>query len=162
MKRNFYFLVFAVFLITSCKDDDAPRSFLNGTYENVGTNTETEISYVGRYIFKADGTYERISLVKKDGQLLGYQYYSKGVYTLRGIDFSRRETESFGVNVDKYPDGYAGSLEELEDNGFNPNELKGTLRQIDRGEKIAILMECNDVIGYSSMCIGEQVYERVE
>lgn len=162
MKRIFYFLIFAVFLITSCTEEETPKSYLSGTYENVGTNTETGISYVSQYIFRADGTYERISLFKKDGQLLGYQYYSKGVYTLRGNDFSKRETESGGVNVEKYPDGYVELLDELEDNGFNPNESKGTLRQIDLGKKIAILMECNDLIRFSSLCIGELIYDKVD
>lgn len=161
MYKSIYFLVFAVFLFTSCKEDEAPQSFLIGTYEIAGQISDTEIFYVSQYIFNSEGGYERISLFREEG-LIGYQYYSKGAYTLRGESFSMRETKMAGVNVEEYPDGYVGLLEELEDNGFNPNESKGTLRQIDQGEKIAILMECNDLISFPSMCIGEQVYVRLD
>ncbi|GAB3230464.1 hypothetical protein J0A67_16590 [Algoriphagus aestuariicola] len=162
MKRNFYFLVFAVFLITSCKDDEAPRSFLNGTYERTGIISETGIYYVLQYIFTVDGTFERITLVRQDGLLLGYNYYAKGTFKLRGEEFTLLHVQMAGLNYEDYPEGYVESLDLLEDYSIEPMESKGTLRQIDRGEKIAILMECNDVIGYSSMCIGEQVFEKVD
>ncbi len=162
MKNAYYFLFFAVFLIISCKDDEDPQSFLNGTYEHAGTNTETGISYVSQYIFQIDGTYERISLLRDGNQLLGYSFYSKGNYTLSGDDFTIQVGQMAGLNYEDHPEGYVERLDLLEDYSIDPMESKGTLRQLDRGKKLAILMECNDVIGFSSMCIGEQVYEKVD
>lgn len=76
--------------------------------------------------------------------------------------FSTVQTKMAGVNYADHPDGYTNNLDELEAYQIDPYKSKGRLRRIDGGEKISILMECNDVIGLSSMCIGEQVFVRVD
>lgn len=162
MNRVCCFLVFAIFLITSCREDESPQSYLNGTYENTGTNSETGISYVSQYIFKGDGTFERIGLMRQDGQLLGYNFYSKGTYSLHGEEFTVSDGQMAGVNYGDYPEGYVASLELLENYAIEPLESKGTLRQLDGGDRIGILLECNDMIGYAAMCMGEQIYEKID
>lgn len=163
MKTSLYFLFFSVFLFTSCKEDEVPQSFLTGTYENAGLNTETGISYVSQYTFQAGGTYERISLLREDGQLLGYNFHSKGTYSLRGEEFIAQDGQMAGIlDYEENPDGYVENLELLDDYMTETMERKGNLRQLEGGEKIAILMECNDIVGYSAMCMGEQVYVQVD
>ncbi len=162
MKNLRYIFILAVILLASCKDDEATPNYLNGTYENSGFNSETGISYVSQYIFAADGSYERISFLREEGQNLGYNFYSKGSYTLRGEEFSMQDGQMAGVNYDEYPEGYVETLDLLEDYSIEPTVSKGVLRQLEGGEKIAILMECNDVIVFSSMCIGELIYDKVD
>jgi len=169
MTKSLYYLFFAVLLFTSCKDEDdtVPQSFLNGTYEAAGENTDTGIWYVSQYIFHADGTYEYLHLLRdeKNGDDLGYWGYSKGSYSLRGEDLVLRLTESFALNHEDFPGGYAERLEDLEAQGLSADfvESKGTLKRLDSGEKISLLFECNDMLsGYFSMCMGELVYDRVD
>jgi len=169
MTKSLYYLFFAVLLFTSCKDenDTVPQSFLNGTYETAGENTDTGIWYVSQYIFNAEGTYEYLHLLRESehGDDLGYWGYSKGSYSLRGEDLVLKMTESFTLNHEDFPGGYAESLEDLEAQGLSADfvESKGTLKRLNSGEKISLLFECNDMLsGYFSMCMGELVYDRVD
>lgn len=160
MKNAYYLLFFAVVLLTSCKEDEVPQSFLNGTYEHTGTHTDTGISYVSQYIFDVDGTYERISLLREEGQLLGYNFYSKGTYTIRGEKFAVRDEQMAGVNHDNYPDGHVQSLDQLTDYVIEASESKGNLRRLDGESRIGIQMECTDLL--LAMCMGEMIYDKVE
>ena len=167
MAKPLYFLLFAVILFTSCKDEEVPQSYLNGTYELAGENTDTGNWGISRYVFGADGTYERFGIRREseDGEDLGYSNYSKGTYSLRGEEFITQMTESSFANYEEYPDGYAENLNDLEAQEMSAEsvELKGTLKRLDSGEKISILFECNDMLpGMLSNCIGEQVYDRVD
>ena len=169
MKNSLYFLLFAFILFASCKDgDDAvPQSFLDGTYEVAGENTDTGIWYVQQYTFKADGTYEFVILLREsqNGSDLGYTYYAKGTYILRGEDFVAKVTETYQLDYEEYPDGYAESLEDLEAQELSAefSESKGVLKRMNDGDKISLVFECNDMLtGMTSMCIGELVYDRVD
>jgi hypothetical protein len=165
MTKSLYYLFFAVILFTSCKDEDdtAPQDFLNDTYEVVGENTDTGIWYVRQYAFKADGTYEYFILLRESesGSDLGYSYYIKGTYTLRGQELVTKVTESFALDYEAYPDGYAESLSDLEAQDILPQyaESKGVLKRMNDGEKISLVFECNDIL---ASCVGEQVYDRVD
>ncbi|WP_343847944.1 hypothetical protein [Algoriphagus jejuensis] len=160
MIKSLIFLFLAVFLVTSCKEDEAPQDYLEGTYENAGFNSDSGVSYVSQYTFQADGTYERISLLRKDGQLLGYNFYSNGTYTLRGEEFTLWDREMAGVNHDVHPDGYVESLELLEEYDIEPHQSNGVLRQLHGRDRIGIQMECSDLL--LAMCIGEQIFDRVD
>ncbi|WP_111668836.1 hypothetical protein [Algoriphagus litoralis] len=165
----FYFLLISVFFLSCTKDDEQlPLSFLEGTYEKASENTDTNIWYVNQYVFKLDGTYETFQFLRnsEDGPNLGVAYYSKGTYTLRGEDFVLNRTDAAGVNFEEFPEGYAPSLAELDPidvSGSAP--AKGTLSQLENGEKISILFECNDMLSENNtlnFCIGAQEFVKVD
>ena len=165
MKKVFtYFAALSVLLLSCNKDDETlPLSTLSGTYEWAMENTDTGIWHVSQYIFHEDGSFTHHVLQRtalSDGQL-GISYSSSGTYTLRGEEFGSTTLKNFGVNYEEYPDGYAPSLEQLEEMEVNSTfaESKGTLKQLDNGSSISLLFECNDVL---AMCIGEQVFQRVD
>lgn len=166
MKKSLLYLLFAGILFSSCKDEEAPQSFLNATYEKATENTDTGIWYVSQYIFHSNGTYEQLYTMRgrKDGDDLGFASYYKGTYSLRGEDFNTRMTEAHSVNHEEFPEGYVERLEDLEAQSMSALsiELKGTLKRLDGGKKIALLFECNDTIGYSAMCMGEEIFDRVD
>jgi hypothetical protein len=166
MKKSLLYLLFAGILFSSCKDEEAPQSFLNATYEKATENTDTGIWYVSQYIFHSNGTFEQL-FTKRDskaGDDLGFAGYYKGTYSLRGEDFNKRMTEWYSVNHEEFPEGYVERLEDLEAQSMSAQfiESKGTLKRLDGGEKIALLFECNDVIGHSAICIGEEIFDRVD
>lgn len=164
MKLSLYFLLFTVLLFTSCKEDEVPQNFLSGTYELAQENTDTGIWYVHQYVFKSDGTVEIFYILRttKTGPDLGYSSYTTGTYTLRGEEFTLKRLKNFSLDYEKFPEGYTPELEELTESEMGPfAESKGTLKRQNNGEKISILFECNDVIGFQSMCIGEQKFVRV-
>ncbi len=165
----FYFLLFAVLLLSCDKDDEQlPLSFLEGTYELANENTDTNIWYVNQYVFKLDGTYETFQFLRdtKDGPNLGVAYYSKGTYTLRGEEFITTSTEAAGVNYEEFPEGYADSLAELDPIEVSESApSKGILKQMEEGEKISIVFECNDTFSENFIllsCIGVQEYVKVD
>jgi hypothetical protein len=164
-----YFLLFSVLFISCTKDDEQlPLSFLEGTYEKASENTDTNIWYVNQYVFKLDGTYETFQYLRnsQDGPNLGVAYYSKGTYTLRGEEFVTDRTEAAGVNFEEFPEGYAPSLAELDPMDISESApAKGTLSQLDNGEKISILFECNDMLSENNtlnLCIGAQEFVKVD
>ena len=167
MRNPLYYLFFAVILFASCKDEDdsIPLGYLDDSYELAQENTDSGIWYVSQYHFKSDGTVELFYILREsqNGPDLGYSSYTKGTYMLQGQDFSVKRLESFSLDSENFPEGYTEDLEELTENELGPfAESKGTLKRINNGDKIAILFECNDVIGMLTMCIGEQVYDRVD
>lgn len=168
MAKSLYYLFFAVILLASCNDDnDNPNNFLSGTYEIAWENTDTGIWFVDQYVFKSDGTYEYLHLLReeKNGDDLGYHGYSKGTYSLRGEDFTLKMTEASTLNYDDFPQGYTEALENLEAQEMSVDfvESEGTLKKLDSGKKISILFECNDMLTESlASCIGELVYDRVD
>lgn len=164
MKISNYFLLLFSILLLSCKDEDdqIPLSFLDGTYEWANENTETNIWYVNQYVFKTDGTFETFQYLRnsQDGPNLGMTYYSKGTYTLRGEEFTITLGESYGLDYEKFPEGYAASVEDLDQIDITQfSESKGTLNQLEGGERISILFECNDML---AMCMGAQEYVKVD
>lgn len=169
MTNSLYYLLFAFILFTSCKDEDdtIPQSFLSGTYEIATENTNSGVWYISQYIFKLDGTYEQLGLMRESqfGSALGYTSLGKGTYSLRGEEFVTNLTEVYLVNFENFPDGYAENLADLEKQELQKvfAESKGILKKLENGAKISIVFECNDMLtGKLSMCIGERVYDRVD
>jgi hypothetical protein len=166
MKKPLLFLLFAVLSLSSCKDEETPQTFLDATYESAHENSDTGIWHVSQIIFHSNGTFEQLYLMRdsKAGAVIGYSAHSRGTYSLSGEDFSMRRREAFSVNSEKFPDGYVASLADLEAQTLVANfvESKGTLKRLDSGKKISILFECNDILGPVAMCMGEQVYDRVD
>lgn len=164
----FYLLMFSVLLLSCNKDDEQlPLSFLDGTYEQASENTDTNIWYVNQYVFKLDGTYETFQFLRntQDGPNLGVAYYSKGTYTLRGQDFILNRTEAAGVNYEEFPEGYVASIADLDPMDVSESApAKGTLSQLENGDKISILFECNDMLSENNtlnFCIGAQEFVKV-
>lgn len=166
MKKSLLCLLFATTLLSSCKDEEAPQIYLSATYETASENSDTGIWHVSQYIFHPNGTFEYLYLLRDSqvGEDLGFVSYSKGTYSLRGEDFSIRMTEAFSVNYEDFQHGYVERLEDLETQAMSAVyiESKGSLRRLDGGKKIALLFECNDIIGHLAMCMGEQVFDRVD
>jgi hypothetical protein len=164
MKKALIFFLSSLVLFTSCQEDEAPQSFLSGTYELAWKNPDSGIWNKVHYIFETDGSYSQVAFASaSDGSgLIGYTYYSEGTYTLQGEDFSTRVTKMAGVNHATDTDGYADSIQALDNWEITGGaaEYKGKLRLVNGGKKIGILMDCNDIL--MAMCAGEQIYERVD
>lgn len=162
MKNSMFFLLFAALSFTSCNDDEVPQIFLTGTYEKVLENPDTGVWYASQLRFKSDGTYERITVAResRNGADLGYSYYSKAIYTLKGEEFVNKLTEISILKDEDYPTGYTESLEDLEEQELpaDTGESKLTLKRLNGGEKISLFATC----GPLENCVGEQVYDRVE
>lgn len=161
--------LFACLLIFSfsCKDkDDAiPQISLDGTFEHAIENQETGLWFVSQYVFHADGKMQLYHLLResKNGPTLGYTFYQRSTYTLRGTSFSQTIQRAYGVDLDSFPEGFAENLQDLKE--INPSGLKGpkgTLKRLENGNKISILFECNDTLGELASCLGELIYDKVE
>jgi hypothetical protein len=164
-----YFLMFSVLLLSCNKDDEQlPLSLLDGTYEQASENTDTNIWYVNQYVFKLDGTYETFQFLRdtEDGPNFGVTYFSRGTYTPRGEEFSVSRSESYSLDYEKFPVGYAASVEDLDEQELTLfADSKGTLTKLNGGNKISILFECNDMLSENFtllMCIGAQEYVKVD
>lgn len=166
MKLSSYFFLMISILLLSCNKDDEqlPLSFLDGTYEWANENTETNRWFVSQYVFNPDGTYESYGYLRatESGDNIGFTNISKGNYTLRGNFFSVQETEGFNVDYEQFPEGFVESIAELtKRNQTQFPESKGTLEQLEGGNKISILFPCNDTFS-SSNCIGALEYTKVD
>lgn len=164
MKISYFYLFLFSILLVSCneEEDQLPQSFLDGTYELARENTDTNIWYASQYVFKSDGTFETFQYARnsKDGPNLGVTSYSKGTYSLRGEEFTVTFTESYAVDYEKYPEGIAPTVTDLDRQEASPSTvIEGTLNQLEDGAKISILYECNDIL---SNCIGTQEYVKVD
>jgi hypothetical protein len=162
MKKSLYFLMFAALLFTSCNDDEVPQIFLSGTYEKVLENPDTGVWYSNQLRFKSDGTLERYSIAREseNGTDLGFSYYSKETYILKGEEFVTKQIESSHLKDENYPTGYTENLEDLEmqELAADAREFTVTLRRLDSGERISISSKC----GPLENCIGEQIYDKVD
>lgn len=166
---NFIILMFSVLLLSCNKDDEQlPLSFLEGTYELSNENTDTNIWYVNQYVFKLDGTYETFQFLRnsEDGPNLGVAYFSKGTYTLRGEEFVIDRTEAARVNYEEFPEGFVPNIADLDPMDVSESApAKGVLKQLEEGEKISIVFECNDMLSENNtinLCIGAQEYVKVD
>ena len=165
MKISNYLFAFLLIFTFSCQDkeDSIPQITLDGTYELATENTDTKLWYVTQYVFNPDGKLQVYHLLRetKDGPAIGYTYYQRSNYSLRGTSFSHTIQRAYRVDEDKNPEGFAEDLEDLisvDLGGYTG--AKGTLRQLESGNKIALIFECNDTPG-NAMCLGEQEYEKV-
>lgn len=170
MKTSYtLFLFLSVFLLSCTNDDEQlPLSFLEGTYEQASENTDTNIWYVNQYVFKLDGTYKTFQFLRntEGGPNLGVAYYSMGTYTLRGEEFLIDRNEAAGVNFEEFPEGYVSTIGDLDPIDISQSApAKGSLKQLEEGEKISIAFECNDTLSENNtinLCIGAQEYDRVD
>ncbi|MCE7057826.1 hypothetical protein LZF95_24295 [Algoriphagus sp. AGSA1] len=169
MLKPLYLLLFATVLFTSCKEDEdpIPQSFINGIYENSQQNTDSGLWYVNRYEFNSNGTFDNFQIIRENqrGPDLGYSYHTKGTYLLRGENFSIAVTDTYAVNYEDYPDGYTDSLANLEVQEISTTfrESSGVLRELENGNKLGIVFECNDMLSsIQAMCIGELLYDKVD
>lgn len=166
MKKFIYYFAPLLILALSCSEDrdQLPLIFLDGTYERVNQNTDTELWYINQLIFSSDGTLTQQTLVREsaDGDNLGWYSYATGTYELRGEEYTI-DIESFYRLEFESEEAYVQRDELVLEEEYSPEPQTGRLRQLDEGQKIAIVFPCNDTpgLGISSSCIGELEYELV-
>lgn len=162
---NYIILIFSLLSLSCTKDDEqSPLSNLDGTYEWASENTETNRWFISQYVFNPDGTFESYGYLRvaENGGNIGFSYFSKGNYSLRGNVFSVQETAGFNVDNDRFPEGFVENIADLTNRSQSQYpESKGTLDQLEGGNKISIRFECNDTFT-SSNCIGTLEYTKVD
>ncbi len=165
MSRFRFILIFLAILVISCQKDEAPQSFLSGTYE-----TKQEIQgrgswYFNQFRFQADGTFEQTSFLRESevGERIGFTYYSRGKYTLNGIDFTLIETQikDTGFNEALLP---VVNITELTERELLPEglESRGILRVLNRGNSFTLRMGCNPEIGICNMLNRTLTYNKID
>jgi hypothetical protein len=165
MSRFCFILIFVAILVVSCQNDETPQSFLNGTYETTLKIQGREIWYVNQFRFQADGTFEQTSYLRESevGDRIGFTYYSRGNYTLTGIDFTLIETQikDRGFNEALVP---VVSLTDLTERDLLPEglESRGILRVLNRGNSFTLRMGCNPEIGICNMLNTTQTYHKID
>ncbi|GAA0877244.1 hypothetical protein GCM10009119_02120 [Algoriphagus jejuensis] len=169
MTKTFLFLVLTALLFTSCKEeeDTIPQSELAGTYEISNEINATGIWMVNQYIFAADRTMEQIGLMRdsEKGGVLGYVYYTRGSYSIRGFNLVISMTEAYTLNYQANPKGYAETIEELKAATLSAEfvDFNGRVIRAAAGTKTSIALVCSEIIGPTpTNCVGERVFYRVD
>ncbi len=166
MKNHVLYSVFLLLVFGACndKDDTLPLSYMDGTYELMSENTDNGLWFGRQLIFHADGSFERQSVVRESerGENLGFVDYVTGTYQLRGEEYQEFHEEVNRINYEEQDVIYVTTKEELSAiHDFRREGEVGVLRRMENGARIAIAFPCNDIIGAASMCIGEQIFTRV-
>lgn len=167
MKKFIYLFAPLLALAFSCSDDrdQLPLSFLDGTYELATQNTDTGLWYVNQLIFTTNGTLTAQTLVRDsaDGENLGWYSYATGTYELRGEEYTVDIASFYRLEFES-EEPYVQQGDLVLEEEYSPEPGTGRLRQLENGQKIAIVFPCNDTPGaeISSNCLGEQEYQRID
>jgi hypothetical protein len=165
LSRFRFILLFLAIFVVSCQNDEAPQNFLSGTYETIQEIQGRESWYVNQLRFQADGTFEQTSYLKESefGDRIGFTYFSRGNYTLNGIDFSLIETHIKDTGFDEALVPVL-NLEDLSERELLPEglESRGILSLLNQGDSFTLRMGCIPEIGICSMLNRTLTFNKID
>lgn len=156
------FSLLVLIFSSRCTDsgDDFNTAGLYGSWEVVDYREDLVVNQVNSLLLNPNGSYQKSTTYREPetGSLVGYYHFQEGTFILDG------ETIAFKATRDLYMENNAawGDFEELTElpTSAGTHYVISTFEFSEKGSKLAIITECNDVL-LLSMCASHPVYSRV-